>query len=143
MFDLFDLIDGRRFLAPDAVGATGGHPVANTGNYTNAYTGSAESFDSNNTMEPQIKQWYNTQALENARNNHIFAQFAENVPLPEHHGMTIEKRIVIDLQGSGMLEVTGMNRESAIDLLSEQLMPMLKQALADEIYEGGDDVYEF
>lgn len=58
-------------------------------------------------------------------------------------GMTIEKRIVIDLQGSGMLEVTGMNRESAIDLLSEQLMPMLKQALADEIYEGGDDVYEF
>ena len=92
MFDLFDLINGRRFLAPDAVGATGGHPVANTGNYTNAYTGSAENFDSNNTMEPQIKQWYNTQALENARNNHIFAQFAENVPLPEHHGMTIEKR---------------------------------------------------
>ncbi len=92
MFDLFDLIDGRRFLAPDAVGATGGHPVANTGNYTNAYTGSAESFDSNNTMAPQIKQWYNTQALENARNNHIFAQFAENVPLPENHGMTVEKR---------------------------------------------------
>ena len=78
-------------MAPDA-GAQGGYPVANTGNYTNANTGSAEAFDSSNTMEPQIKAWYNTEALENARSNHIFAQFAKNIPLPEHHGMTVEMR---------------------------------------------------
>ena len=77
--------------APDA-GAQGGYPVANTGNYTNANTGSTAAFDSANTMEPQIKQWYNTEALENARSNHIFAQFAKNIPLPEHHGLTVEMR---------------------------------------------------
>lgn len=73
-------------------GGQGGYPVANTGNYTNAYTGAAEAFDANNSMAPEIKSWYQTEALENARSNHIFAQFADNVPLPENHGMTIEKR---------------------------------------------------
>ena len=91
MNGLFIRMDGECFLAPDA-GGQGGYPVANTGNYTNAHTGSAESFDDNNTMEPQIKKWYNTEALENARSNHIFAQFAKNIPLPEHHGMTVEMR---------------------------------------------------
>jgi N4-gp56 family major capsid protein len=79
------------FLMADS-GGQGGYPVANTGNYTNAYTGDTSAFTSGNTMAPQIKQWYDTQALENARNNHIFAQFAENVPLPERHGLTVEKR---------------------------------------------------
>ena len=73
-------------------GGQGGYPVANTGNYTNAYTGATVAFDSANTMAPEIKEWYNTEALENARNNHIFAQFAKNIPLPEHHGMTVEHR---------------------------------------------------
>lgn len=84
-------IDWNILMAPDA-GAQGGYPVANTGNYTNANTGSAEAFDSGNTMQPEIKAWYNTEALENARSNHIFAQFAKNIPLPEHHGMTVEMR---------------------------------------------------
>ncbi|MBR3105868.1 MAG: N4-gp56 family major capsid protein [Clostridia bacterium] len=88
---MFDLIFDRRMLMADS-GGQGGYPVANTGNYTNAYTGDVVAFDSNNTMAPQIKQWYNTRALENARSNHIFAQFADNEPLPEKHGMTVEKR---------------------------------------------------
>lgn len=65
---------------------------ATTQNYTNPYTGDTAAFDTNNTMEPEIKTWYNTEALENARNNHIFAQFAKNVPLPANHGMTVEMR---------------------------------------------------
>lgn len=81
----------RHFLSPDS-GGQGGYPVANTGNYTNAYTGATEAFDSANTMAPQIKTWYNTEALENARNNEIFAQFAKKVPLPENHGLTVEMR---------------------------------------------------
>ncbi len=78
-------------MMPDA-GGQGGAPVANTGNYTNAYTGEEIPFDPANTMDPQIKAWYNTEALENARSNYIFAQFAKNIPLPEHHGMTVEMR---------------------------------------------------
>lgn len=78
-------------MAPDA-GGQGGYPVANTANYTNAYTGAAAAFDQDSTMAPQIKEWYNTEALENARSNHMFAQFAKNIPLPENHGMTVEMR---------------------------------------------------
>ena len=88
---MFDLnFDSRMFMADS--GGQGGHPVANTGYYSNAYTGETEAFDSHNTMSPQMKEWYNTEALENARNNHMFAQFAENIPLPENHGLTVEKR---------------------------------------------------
>lgn len=81
----------RMLLMADS-GGQGGYPVANTGNYTNAYTGATEAFDSDNTMSPEIKTWYQTEALENARNNHMFAQFAKNVPLPENHGLTVEMR---------------------------------------------------
>ncbi len=81
----------RRMMAGDA-GMAGGSPVATTQNYVNAYTGAAEAFDQNNTMSPQVKEWYNTEALENARSNHMFAQFAKNIPLPENHGMTVEMR---------------------------------------------------
>lgn len=78
-------------LAPDS-GGQGGYPVANTGDYTNAYTGAHEAFNDQHSMAPQLKEWYDTQALENARNNHVFAQFAANVPLPENHGLIATKR---------------------------------------------------
>ena len=81
----------RRMMAGDA-GVSGGSPVAATQYYANAYTGATEAFDQNNTMSPQVKEWYNTEALENARSNHMFAQFAKNIPLPENHGMTVEMR---------------------------------------------------
>ena len=81
----------RRMMAGDA-GVSGGSPVATTQYYANAYTGATEAFDQNNTMSPQVKEWYNTEALENARSNHMFAQFAKNIPLPENHGMTVEMR---------------------------------------------------
>ena len=81
----------RRMMAGDA-GVSGGSPVAATQYYANAYTGATEAFDQNSTMAPQVKEWYNTEALENARSNHMFAQFAKNIPLPENHGMTVEMR---------------------------------------------------
>lgn len=81
----------HRFLMADS-GGQGGYPVANTGGYTNAYTGDTAAFDSANTMTPEMKTWYSTEALENARSNHIFAQFAKNIPLPENHGLTVEMR---------------------------------------------------
>lgn len=78
-------------MAPDS-GGQGGYPVATTQYYSNAYTGATTPFDANNTMDPQIKTWYDTEAQENARNNQIFAQFAKKIPLPEHHGLTVEVR---------------------------------------------------
>lgn len=88
---MFFEILNRRFWMADS-GGQGGNLVATTQNFVNAYTGDATSFDPANTMAPQIKTYYDTVALENSRNNHVYAQFAEKVPLPEKHGMTIEKR---------------------------------------------------
>ena len=83
----------RRMMAEDAgISGVGGSTVATTQGYVNAYTGAAEAFDSTSTMSPEVKEWYNTEALENARSNHMFAQFAKNIPLPENHGMTVEMR---------------------------------------------------
>jgi len=90
MKDFLEILNRQQLMADS--GGQGGYPVANTGNYTNAYTGDATAFDDANTMAPQIKQWYNTEALENARSNHMFAQFAKNIPLPENHGLTVEMR---------------------------------------------------
>ena len=121
--NLFD----RRLLMADS-GGQGGYPVANTGNYTNAYTGATVAFDDNNTMAPEIKTWYNTTALENARNNHIFAQFADNTPLPENHGMTVEKR--------------KPNTFGDVGRLTEGVIPEGKKfgysAITMQVYEYGD-----
>ncbi len=81
-----------RCMMAAETGMPGGHPVAATQYYANAYTGETEAFDQNSTMAPQVKEWYNTEALENARSNHMFAQFAKKIPLPENHGMTVEMR---------------------------------------------------
>lgn len=114
------------FMMPDS-GGQGGHPVATTQYYSNAYTGATEAFDAQNTMAPQIKEWYNTEALENARNNHIFAQFAENVPLPANHGMTVEKRKA--------------NTFGDVDRLKEGVIPDGKKfgysAISMSVYEYG------
>ena len=88
-FDLFHL-RGRMMMA-DA-GGQGGNMVATTQNFVNAYTGAATAFDANNTMSPEMKTYYNTEALENARPNHVFTQFAKNIALPENHGLTVEVR---------------------------------------------------
>lgn len=80
----------KAYLAPDIGGQ--GSPVITTQNFVNPYTGEASEFTSENTMEPQIKEWYQTEALENARANHYYAQFAKNVSLPENHGMSLEFR---------------------------------------------------
>ena len=56
---------------------------------------------------------------------------------------TRDRHIVIDVKGGGRIEVSGMTKEQAIDLISEQLKPQLQNILANEIFEGGNGVYEF
>ena len=58
-------------------------------------------------------------------------------------GSTNERHIIIDLKGGGKIEVSGLTKEKAIELITEQLKPQLSAILAEEIFEGGDSVYEF
>ena len=72
--------------------AEAGTLVNATGNYVNAYTGSITAFDDAHTLSPTIKDYYDTELLENSRIDTYYAQFAKRVALPAGHGGNIEFR---------------------------------------------------
>lgn len=63
-----------------------------TGNYINAYTGSATTFSGTDDLTPTMKTFYDTELLENHRDQLIFAQLGRKQGLPARHGRTIEWR---------------------------------------------------
>ena len=72
--------------------ADAGTLVNATGNYVNAYTGTTTAFDTNNTLAAELKTFYDTELLENAREDMYYAQFAKKQALPANHGKTVEWR---------------------------------------------------
>ena len=66
--------------------------LSKNGSYymTNAYTGEAVS--STNDMSPELKTFYDTELLENARVEMFYAQFARKQRLPKNGGTTVEWR---------------------------------------------------
>ena len=72
--------------------AEAGTLVNATGNYVNAYTGDTTAFDSVNTMNGELKTFYDTELLENARVELFYAQFAKKQNLPAKHGKSVEWR---------------------------------------------------
>ena len=72
--------------------ADAGTLVNATGNYINAYSGEATSFSGKNTLTPELKDFYDTELLENARAEQFYAQFAKRQPLPANHKGTVEWR---------------------------------------------------
>lgn len=64
-----------------------------TSNYTNAYTGEAIAANpSTNTLAPELKTFYDTELLENARVEMFYAQFGRKQRLPKNGGKTVEWR---------------------------------------------------
>ena len=72
--------------------AEAGTLVNATGSYVNAYTGETTAFDGVNTMDGELKTFYDTELLENARVELFYAQFAKTQNLPANHGTTVEWR---------------------------------------------------
>ena len=72
--------------------ADAGTLVNATGNYVNSYTGDSTAFDSTHTLSPEMKEFYDTELLENARVEQFYAQFAKRQPLPRNHKGTVEWR---------------------------------------------------
>ena len=72
--------------------ADAGTLVNATGNYVNAYTGDTQAFSGVNTLDGELKVFYDTELLENARVEMFYAQFAKKQPLPANHGKTVEWR---------------------------------------------------
>ena len=72
--------------------ADAGTLVNATGSYVNAYEGTSQAFDGTNTLAGELKTFYDTELLENARVELFYAQFAKKQPLPAGRGKTIEWR---------------------------------------------------
>ena len=85
MKEIFERINLQLF-------ANSGDLVNATGNYVNAYTGAKTNFDSTNTLAGELKTFYDTELLENARVEMFYAQFAKKQTLPARHGKTVEWR---------------------------------------------------
>ena len=71
--------------------AESGTAVNATGGMVNAYTGAVTPYDGNG-MNGELKTFYDTELLENARAEMFYAQFAKTQPLPANHGVTVEWR---------------------------------------------------
>ena len=63
-----------------------------TTTYVNSDTGATTAFDGTNKLSDTMKTYYDTELLENARSNLIFAQFGKKQPLPANKGRTMEWR---------------------------------------------------
>lgn len=89
-----------QWFAPDTQAETGmnlqlfaaGSVVNATGGYVNSDTGASTAFAGSNTLTPTMKTYYDTELLENARSELIFAQFGKKQPLPANKGRTVEWR---------------------------------------------------
>ena len=72
--------------------ADAGTLVNGTENFVNAGTGAATAFDSAHSLSPELKAFYDTELLENARTELFYAQFAKRQPLPKNHKGQVEWR---------------------------------------------------
>ena len=72
--------------------AEAGTLVNATGNYVNAYDGTTQAFDASNSLAGELKTFYDTELLENARVEMFYAQFAKKQNLPANRGTTVEWR---------------------------------------------------
>lgn len=69
--------------------AEGGNVVNTTTGTVNAYTGAANTTEA---MSPGMKTYYDTELLENARDEAVYGQLGKAQNLPANHGKTVEWR---------------------------------------------------
>ena len=81
-----------------------GTVVNATTNYVNSDTGTTTAFEGSNTLSPTMKTYYDTELLENARSELIFAQLGKKQPLPANKGRTVEWRKWNTLPNAGVLQ---------------------------------------
>ena len=83
--------------------AQAGDTINATGSVVNAYTGATTPYDGNG-MTGELKTFYDTELLENARVELFYAQFAKKQALPANHGTTVEWRKWNTFDKAGQLQ---------------------------------------
>ena len=72
--------------------AEAGTLVNGTAGYVNSPAGTTAAFTESKTLAPELKAFYDTELLENARTELFYAQFAKRQPLPANHKGSVEWR---------------------------------------------------
>ena len=72
--------------------AEAGTLVNATGGFVNAATGETAAFDDGHSLSAELKAFYDTELLENARAELFYAQLAKRQPLPANHHGSVEWR---------------------------------------------------
>ncbi len=69
----------------------------------------------------------------------------DNISMPHEAAASgATRRVVVEIAGNGSIEVTGgANKEELLGLLMESVEPAIMDILLTEIYEEGDDSYEY
>lgn len=100
-------------------------------NFVNSYTGAGEAFDEANTLSQEMKAFYDTELLENARTETFYAQFAKRQPLPANHHGSVEWRKwnTFDRAGKHRKALSPLARSSVsapllVPLISTALIPL-------------------
>lgn len=83
---------------------SGGTVVNTTQNYVNAYTGASTAFSTSQTLNPLVKDFYDTELLENTRMGRYYAQFAKHQPLPAKHAGKVQWRKFNTFEKAGKLQ---------------------------------------
>ena len=83
--------------------ADAGTAVNATGSMVNAYTGDTTPYTGNG-FTGELKTFYDTELLENARAEMFYAQFGKKQVLPANHGVTVEWRKFNTFARASMLQ---------------------------------------
>lgn len=72
--------------------ADSGITINGTNGFTDSASGAAAPFDGAHTLSEELKTFYDTELLENARGDMLYAQLAKTQPLPSGRGTTVQWR---------------------------------------------------
>lgn len=76
-------------------------------------------------------------------NSAAFRSGNQPTPSEESGGDRSEKRIIIEINGSGSIDATGADEDTILDVLTRHVKPVLMNIIKGEIFEEGDLAYDF
>ena len=76
-------------------------------------------------------------------NSAAFSSGGRSAPSEEEGADRSEKRIILEINGSGSIDATGADEDTILDVLTRHVKPVLMNIIKGEIFEEGDLAYDF
>lgn len=76
-------------------------------------------------------------------NSAAFSSGGQSAPSEEGGADRSEKRIILEINGSGSIDATGADEDTILDVLMRHVKPVLMNIIKGEIFEEGDLAYDF